>query len=114
MATLTTTNPTLFAAADGISMPNWKKDAFDIEDFTLDWANWIDDGDSIIAVNYIIATGSPLTILSTDIVNNELHNFTTAWIQGGSYGETDSIVVQITTNEGREMQRTFKITCGPN
>lgn len=120
---ITTTLQTTYSA-DGVAMPVWPKDPNDVVDYTLDWTDQLVTGDTIIAVTYVIAPANELSVLSADFTNTgttlidnvELTNrlLTTCWLQAGVLAETYSVTARITTDSGREQERTFEIICGQN
>jgi hypothetical protein len=98
-------------SGDGIYMPLWSKDQFDILDYTLDWSNHIDASDPIVAATYQ-SSDTALGILSSNF--NATYNTTTFWPTGGVLGVTYSVTCEIITNRGRRQKRDFAVTVVDN
>jgi hypothetical protein len=81
----------------------FKKDPDAVLDYTLNWTDWLVSGDTITA-----ATSTPdsgITVDSTSFTTTA----TTTWLSGGTAGTTYSVVVHVTTDDGREDDRTITI-----
>lgn len=102
-------------SADGVHMPVWIKDPNDIEDYSLDWSNIIVEDDEIISVKFS-PTSSALSVFSVNIgdsLNSARTNVVTScWFTGGVAGVNYGVVAHVTTAEGRQHDRTFRIVGG--
>ena len=84
------------------------KDPDAILDYQLDWSGWLADGESITGVT-----------VAVDGVNLETSTFTvdatTAWVSGGTAGETATITFRVTTDSNpinRVDDRSIILTIG--
>ena len=82
-----------------------RKDPESVENFTVDWSDWLAVTDTIASVVWTVGTG-----LTEEATSNTT---TTATIQlsGGTAGETYTVECKITTTNGETDERTFKILC---
>lgn len=74
-------------------------------DYTLDWSDWLNDGENLIAVDIAV---DGVTLVQTQLTNQMV----TAWISGGTVGNTVSLRYRITTDSSpvqRIDDRTLKI-----
>ncbi|OCJ67680.1 hypothetical protein A6U97_02875 [Agrobacterium tumefaciens] len=76
----------------------------DFLDYDVDFARWLPSPDRISAAVATIAD-------STAIVDRTEHSDTSAkvWISGGVVGETASVTVTVSTQEGRTKQFCFNL-----
>jgi hypothetical protein len=86
-----------------MSLKKFKKDPNAVLDYTIDWSEWLADADTITA-----ATSTPDTGINVDSTMFTI-NTTTTWVSGGTNGTTYNIVIHVTTNGGREDDRTIQI-----
>lgn len=103
-------------SADGVHMPVWIKDPQDIEDYSLDWSNIIPIDDEIISVKFS-PSSSALNVFSVNIGDSLLNSgrqnvVTSCWFTGGVAGVNYGVVAHVTTAEGRQHDRTFRIVGG--
>lgn len=96
-------------SADGILMPLWFKDPDDVLDFGLGWSNHLAADDVIVAAEFEVSNAA-LQILSTNFDNSR----TFVWLAGGGVGITYFVTCTITTDKGRQHQRTFAVQIGQN
>lgn len=75
-------------------------------DYPFNWAAWLPYGDTIASVAYVVASG--LT-LSADPPPSFSNTVATPFLQGGTLGETYSVVCRITTAAGRIQDQTIYI-----
>lgn len=89
----------------------WVQDPEAILDYTLDWSKMLVSGDSI--VNAVFTPDSGMSVLTSNItastVNNSTDQAATAWLLGGIAGQTYNVTCHITTEGGRQDDRTFQI-----
>jgi hypothetical protein len=89
-----------------VSVKKFVKDPEAVLDYTLDWTAWLPSGDRIVAL-----TASPETGIVVDS-SNFTDTDTTVWVSGGTAGSSYDVTFHITTDGGREDDRsiTLKIT----
>ncbi len=79
------------------------KDPDDTDDFTLDWRNRLDTGETILTATGTVVSGgvavSSVTISTTKTI---------ARLTGGTEGELGSVRVRITTSTGRQLDETMR------
>jgi hypothetical protein len=80
-----------------------EKDPFAVLDYTLDWTNWMPDGDTISSVS--VAADAGITVDSTSNTNY----IVTAFISGGTAGTIYNVEYRITTSNGLKDSRNFRI-----
>lgn len=97
-------------SADGIVMPVWTKDPADTKDYTIDWSNELTDDDFIVAAKFR-TTNADLTIESEPTWTE---NTTQVWHAGGVDGVSYGVTIHVTTNEGRQLERSYRIVGGQN
>lgn len=101
-------------ALDGVG-PWIEKDANAVLDYHVCWADWL-DGDTIASVTWTVQSGltkdsqsvnaSPVTIDGTAHAANTV---ATAWLSGGTAGQTYSVACRVVTAGGRTDERTFRV-----
>lgn len=73
-------------------------------DYLLDWADssdpWLSDGD---VINSFTATATGVTLADSSFTDTT----TTAWVSGGTVGETATVLFHVTTAQGRVDDRTL-------
>lgn len=79
------------------------KDPDAVLDYTVDWSAWLPSGDTISAVSTSATAG--ITVDTSSYTTNS----TTVWLSGGTEGTTYDVTIHITTNGGREDDRTIAI-----
>lgn len=87
-------------------MNDWKysKDEQDVLDYTIDWSEVLEGAEIISASTWTPETG--LT-LDSDTFSNTT---TTAWLSGGTKGETYTVYNLVTTDAGRTYRRYIVIS----
>jgi hypothetical protein len=102
-------------SSDGVHMPVWIKDPNDVEDYSLDWSNLLVEDDEIIAAKFT-TTSSALTVFSTNFGDSTKtlreNAVTSCWFIGGVAAVNYGVTCHITTSEGRQHDRTFRIVGG--
>jgi hypothetical protein len=86
-------------------MKTFVKDPDAVLDYKMDWADWLNSTDTIIASSWVAGTG--LTVDS----NTNSGTYTTVWLSGGTAGSTYLVTNSIETSEGRQDDRTIMIQC---
>jgi len=84
-----------------------EKDPYAVLDYSLDFTNWMPDGDTITSFPDPIITGddSSLTLDST----SNTDYIATAYISGGTAGNIYNIEFKIVTTNGLQDSRNFRI-----
>lgn len=86
-----------------------EKDPYAVLDYTLDWTNWMPNGDTISSISITAETisgdSAPLTIDST--TNNNY--LATANISGGTAGNIYNVEYKIDTTNGLKDSRNIRI-----
>lgn len=75
-------------------------------DYPIDWADWIQAGDSIAESTWS-ASPTGLTIGTTGIAGT----VTSAWVSGGVAGTTYTLTNHIVLTSGREDDRSIELIC---
>lgn len=82
------------------------KDPDAVLDYTMDWSEWLETGDTI--------TGTPTWTVPTGLTKASQSNTTTAataWISGGVAGMNYLVACKIVTAGGRTDERSFRVKC---
>jgi hypothetical protein len=79
------------------------KDPEAVLDFSIDWTSELAPGDRLIHVSVIPDPG--LRVISSNVTDK----IATAWLQGGIPGNTYNVVFHVTTEGGRQDDRTIQI-----
>ena len=86
-----------------------EKDPYAVLDYTLDWTNWMPNGDTISSISITAETisgdSAPLTIDSTNFTNY----LATANISGGTAGNIYNVEYKIVTNNSLQDSRNIRI-----
>lgn len=86
-----------------------EKDPYAVLDYSLDWTNWLPSGESISAVTVNVETisgdSSPLTL---DLATNTSY-IATAYLSGGTAGNTYNVEYQITTDDSKKDSRNIRV-----
>lgn len=86
------------------------KDPDAVLDYGRDWSEWLGEGETITAhtVSLTDVEGEPSTAVTID---SDAHTdtTTTAWISGGTAGETVLVVFHVVTSAGREDDRSVRL-----
>lgn len=94
-------------------MPRWEgvtvatadftKDPDDRLDYSFDWSSWLANSETISTLAIIASPG--ITVDGTTNTNT----ITTVWLLGGQAGFPYTVTHRITTNQGRQVDRTMTI-----
>ncbi len=79
------------------------KDPDAILDYTVDWRNWLQVGESITSVAWNVPAG-----ITNSGVSNDAQS-ATIWLSGGTAGTSYSIRCRIATDGGRTDDRSFTV-----
>lgn len=88
-------------------MPVWVKDPDDVEDYTLDWSQRLVEDDFLVGVVFTVSS-SELNLVSSNFTNT----VSTCWLSGGVPGGAYEVNCHVTTDAGRQHERTFRIQLG--
>jgi hypothetical protein len=80
----------------------YTKDPNAVLDYVLDWTKWL-NGDTIATSTWIVPPGLTLNSHTNTTTRS------TAWISGGSAGQSYTVTNRITTLGGRTEDRSFII-----
>ena len=84
-----------------------EKDPYAVLDYTLDWTNWMPDGDTITSFPDPIITGDDNS-LTLDSTSNTGY-IATAILSGGTAGKIYNVEYKIITTNGLRDSRNFRI-----
>lgn len=76
-------------------------------DYAVDWAAWLQSGETITASTWTVPTG----ITQTTPAPSFSGTAATVWLTGGTVGEHYMVTNHITTSMGREDDRSLYIWC---
>ncbi|OQW34522.1 MAG: hypothetical protein A4E20_10910 [Nitrospira sp. SG-bin2] len=79
------------------------KDPEAILDYSVDWSKWLVSDDYLVHATFVPSPG--LSVISSNVTET----IATVWLSGGIAGQTYSVTCHITTNGGRQDDRTFQI-----
>ena len=75
----------------------------DVLDYSMDWIDWLAEGDTITASEWAVPTGI------TEDSNSATTTVTTIWLSGGTENRSYTLTCKITTTQGRTKERSFII-----
>lgn len=84
-------------------MRTWEKDPSAVLDWKFNWTNWLAASEEISSATVTVESG-----ITKDSQSNTTTTVT-AWLSGGTLGETYEVTCRITTNQGRTDERTIGI-----
>ncbi len=87
-----------------MAIKKFTKDPNAVLDYTIDWSAWLAPGDTITDATATVSDNS----LVVDTVSFTTDD-TTVWLSGGVIGESYDVTIHVTTNGGREDDRTITI-----
>jgi hypothetical protein len=86
-----------------------EKDPYAVLDYTLDWTNWMPDGETISSISVTVETisgdASPLTLDSS--TNTDY--LATAFLSAGTAGNIYNVEYRITTSGSKQDSRNLRI-----
>lgn len=80
-----------------------EKDPNAFLDYSVNWANWLEGAETIVTSTWYAPTGI------TKSNESELNGVATVWLAGGTVGKEYTIVNRITTSNGRQDERSFRV-----
>jgi hypothetical protein len=88
-----------------VATKRFEQDPDAVLDYTLDWVDYLVEDDFIVDVAF---TTSDVAL----VVNSEnfTNTWTSVWLSGGLLAVSYSVVCHITTDAGRQDDRTFMLT----
>ena len=86
-----------------LAFPKFTKDPQAVLDYEVDWSDWLEGGDTISASEWTAPDG--ITIEE----DSNTTTTATVWLSGGTAGEIYDVVNGISTNGGRDDDRTIRI-----
>lgn len=95
------------------SRQKFKKDPASTLDYVIDYAEWLVDGDFVVAsswtVETIVGDPTPLVEVPPPTGNSFEANLTRVWLAAGTRGVTYTVTNQVTTSDGRVDERSIFI-----
>lgn len=99
---------------DGIGA--WiEKDPHGTLDYSVAWSTWL-DGDTIASATWTVGAGLTInsqtinaSAVTIDGVSHPANTVATAWLSGGTAGQSYTVACRITTAGGRTDERTFRV-----
>ncbi|SAL25442.1 phage fiber-tail adaptor protein [Caballeronia telluris] len=85
-------------------MQSFTKDPIAVLDFEWDWSAWLASGETIAEASAIATNG--LTVNSSTVSGARV----SAWISGGTSGQTCAVKCQVRTSAGRTDARSILIS----
>jgi hypothetical protein len=85
-------------------MQSFTKDPVAVLDFEWDWSAWLASGETISEASVIATSG--LTVNSSTVSGSRV----SAWVSGGTAGQSYAVKCQVTTSAGRTDARSITIT----
>lgn len=85
---------------------NFTKDPNATLDYAFDWSSWLASGETITAQTVTVTKGD-VTVSSGP---TQASGKVTVWLTGGTAGVTSWVTCHITTNQGRQDDRTISLT----
>lgn len=83
----------------------FEKDPDERLDFDFDFYRWLPDGDSLVSAVATIGTGLTAVADQTDVSSTAVK----VWISGGTAGESGTLTVRATTDQGRIKEHCAKL-----
>jgi hypothetical protein len=77
----------------------------EVLDYTIDWSDFLAEGEAISASTFTAASG-----ITKDSQSNS-NNAATVWLSGGTHGQEYVVKNTITTSASRTAERSIKIIC---
>lgn len=79
--------------------------------YTFDWSQWLEDGDSLSAIEYSVAARrndpTPLVVEDSGITDNNTKSYVE--LSGGQLDKTYIVTCKVTTSTGLVDRRNFRI-----
>lgn len=91
-----------------MALKKFVKDPQEVLDYTIDWSQWLVTNDTITAASVTAPSGITVT---SPVAIQHTTTATTVWVSGGTAGSSYDIAVHVTTNGGRQGERSITIQC---
>lgn len=82
------------------------KDPNAVLDYKWDWTDWMPPNDKIVASTF--TTDDPALVVEDSLFDDLT---TTAWLSGGIAGEVYIVTNHVTTDDGRQDDRSMRVVC---
>jgi hypothetical protein len=79
----------------------FSKDPAELLDYTFDWSQWLNTGDTILTATCFPSTGIVIEHVTTQATK------VIAWVSGGTNGNIEKVTCNITSVQGRTGIRTI-------
>lgn len=86
-------------------LTSFLKDPDSILDYSFDWSDWLESGESISS--HIVVVDSGITVDDSGYSSTVV----TIWLSGGTAGTNYNIACKIVTSESRTVERSITIRC---
>lgn len=83
---------------------SWTKDPDAVLDFKFDWSGWLAESETI--TDHAVTASTGITVNSTSHNAGQI----TAWVAGGDVGKSYTLTCHVETNQGRQDDRSRRIT----
>lgn len=91
--------------ADTANVPTYEKDPDDILDFHWNWRPYLSDGELITASEFLVTAGVTIGPTPPSSTTQDA----TLWLSGGDIGQVYRCTNRITTNQGRQVDRSINV-----
>lgn len=91
-----------------MATPDFTKDPDDILDYSFDWSAWLATNETVLTFTALPSPG-----ISVNSTSNSA-TITTVWLSGGTAGQPYTVTHRITTNQGRQVDKTMTIRAQNN
>ncbi len=89
---------------------NYTKDPHATLDYSIDWSRWVPSGDSISGTPAWSVTGPDASLAVAGVpAPSVASGIATAWLTGGTAGQTYRVTCRVTTTAGRIDDRSITV-----
>ncbi len=85
---------------------SFTKDSDAVLDYKWDWSSWLESGETISTKT--VTADSGITVDSSSITDSSAS--VTAWLSGGTAGQSYAVACKIVTSNGRTDERTIRVS----
>jgi hypothetical protein len=79
--------------------------------YTMDWSEWLAEGQTLISVDYAVTArandSTPVTIVSQGLSNNNTHTYVE--LESGTLNKVYTVTATITTDDSSQDRRNFRV-----